>query len=71
MGFAASLWLDGCPAPRVKGCPARLRLKLDARAKVIQSFPLSEFDGMRLECHEDLEVAQGKAAWSLPGDACN
>ena len=69
--FAAALWLDGCPAPQVKGYQAHLHLKPDARAKVIQPFPLSEFDRMRLEYHEDLEVAQGKAMWSLPGDTCN
>ena len=37
--------------------------------KIQQPFPLSAFDRLRLEFHEDMEVAEGKAEWIPAGEA--
>ena len=37
--------------------------------KIQQPLSLSPFDQMRLEYHEDLDVAEGKADWVPPGQA--
>ena len=44
-----------------------IQLKPDYVPKVQQHFRLSEFDQRRLEYHEDIEVAEGKAEWASPG----
>ena len=61
--FSAVFWIQGCSAPRVAGFEADIQAKAGAQPKVIQPFPLSRFDQMRLELHEDMEVEEGKAYW--------
>ena len=58
----------GLRPPRVKGFQADIRLKTDAIPKILQPYPLSQYDQLRLDLHEDQEVADGKARWSLPGE---
>ena len=65
--FSTCFWIAGCCAPRVEGYTAHLNLKLDAVPVCQQPFPLSAYDQMRLEYHEDLEVHEGKAVWLPPG----
>ena len=62
-------WIQGCNAPRVSGFEADIQAKPGAQPKVIQPFPLSRFDQMRLELHEDQEVEKGKAFWVPHGTA--
>ena len=57
----------GCCAPRVEGYQAHITLRPDAQPKIQQPYRLSEFDQKRLEYHEDVEVAEGKAVWADPG----
>jgi len=66
--FSCVLWMDGCHAPRVEGFEVDLKLKEGAVPKVQQPFPLSRFDQLRLELHEDEEVSLGKARWGGPGE---
>ena len=66
--FSCILWMEGCAPPRVKGFQADIRLKTDAIPKILQPYPLSQYDQLRLDLHEDQEVADGKARWSLPGE---
>jgi len=66
--FSDVLWSEGCEAPRVEGFTVDLKQKPDARPRVFQPFPLSAFDQLRLELHEDMEVAQGKARWAEAGE---
>jgi len=65
--FSAVLWLAGCRAPRVEGFTADIQLKPDAQARIQQPYKLSRYDQTRLEYHEDVEVAEGKAVWAEPG----
>ena len=44
--------------------------KHDARPRVQQPFPLSEFDQLRLDYHLDEDVALGKARWLEAGEKC-
>ena len=60
-------WIAGCNAPRVSGFTADIKTKPGYVGKVQQHFRLSEFDQRRLEYHEDIEVAEGKAEWAPPG----
>lgn len=57
----------GCRAPRVEGYLADIVPKGDAQPRIQQPYKLSEFDQRRLEYHEDVEVAEGKAVWAEPG----
>ena len=66
--FSLCLWLPGCNPPRVKDFVADIRLQPGAVPKVTQQFPLSRYDQLRLEYHEDCEVSEGKARWLLPGE---
>lgn len=54
--------MEGCPPPRVRDFEVDLKLKPDAQPRVLQPFPLSEFDPLRLELHEDPEVPRAKPA---------
>ncbi len=45
-----------------------MQLKTYAQPRVMQPFNLSKYDQMRLEFHEDVEVAEGKAYWAEPGE---
>ena len=45
-----------------------LQLKPDAKPRLFQPYPLSEYDQLRLEFHEDMEVQQGKARWATEGE---
>ena len=66
--FSGVLWMDGCHAPRVEGFEVDIKLKTGAVPKIQQPFPLSRFDQLRLELHEDEEVALGKARWGSLGE---
>jgi len=63
------LWMPGCSPPRVQGYTADLVLKPGAVPRITQPFPLSAYDQLRLEYHEDVEVLEGKAEWAPPGHA--
>ena len=65
--FSIAFWMAGCSAPRVEGFTASIQLKPDAQPRVQQPCKLSAFDQKRLEYHEDVEVAEGKAVWAEPG----
>ena len=65
--FSAWFWIAGCCAPRVEGYTAHLELKPGAVPVCQQPFPLSVYDQLRLEYHEDLEDHEGKADWLDPG----
>ena len=67
--FATCFWIAGCPAPQGEGFVAKIHLKPDAVGKCQQPFKLSAYDQCRLELHEDVEVAEGKAVWAPPGMA--
>ena len=64
--FSSSFWSPGCQAPKVKGVKLHIEKKEGAVPKVQQPFPLSAYDRLRLEYHEDVEIAEGKAAWLPP-----
>ncbi len=68
--FSMCFWLPGCLPPRVKGFRADIRLRVDATPRITQPFPLSKYDELRLQYHEDEEVRDGKARWLLPGERC-
>ena len=51
---------------RVERYTAHLDVKLGANPVCQQPFPLSAYDQLRLEYHEDLEVHEGKAVWLDP-----
>ena len=51
----------------MSGFTADIKLKSDYVPKVLQPYKLSEFDERRLQYHEDMEVAEGKAEWAPPG----
>ena len=65
--FSMVFWMAGCHAPRVEGYEASLTLKTDPQPRIQQPYKLSAFDQKRLEFHEDMEVAEGKAVWGPPG----
>ena len=67
--FSICLWLPGCNPPQVTGYRAHIESMPDARPRITQQFPLSPFDQRRLEYHEDVEVAEGKAVWLEHGCA--
>ena len=67
--FSAIFWMQGCLAPQVEGFVADVKLIPGAQPRVTQPFPLSKYDQLRLEYHEDMEVAEGKAYWAPPGEA--
>ncbi len=48
---------------------AKIQVKADAHPRIQQPYPLSAYDQMRLELHEDEEVAQGKAYWVTAGQS--
>ena len=49
--------------PCVEGYEANIPLRPDAIPKAQQPYPLSAYDRLRMEYHEDPEVAEGKAYW--------
>ena len=51
------------PHPRVEGFLRRKEPKPDALPKVAQPFPLSAFDQLRMDYHDDETVALGTADW--------
>lgn len=65
--FSLCLWVAGRAAPRVEGYAAHVEIKPNATPVCQQQFPLSAYDQLRLEYHEDLEVHEGKAFWLEPG----
>ena len=65
--FSTCFWVAGCLAPQVTGYSATIQRKPDAAPVCQQPFPLSAYDQLRLEYHEDLEVHEGKAFWLQPG----
>ena len=69
MAFSCCFWLPGCPPARVAGYTAHIEPLPNAVPKIQQPFPLSAFDQLRLEFHEDCEVEDGKAEWVPAGDA--
>ncbi len=44
-------WLDGCPAPCVRGTVISFRLMQGAKPVARQPFPVSPFDELRTEYH--------------------
>ena len=67
--FSMCFWVEGCNAPRVDGFLAHIEPLPDAVPRIQQPLHLSPFDQLRLEYHEDLDVAEGKAEWIQPGEA--
>ena len=67
--ISACLWIDGCPAPRVKDFEAHIEQFESAVPKIQQPLPLCQFDQSRLEYQEDLDVHEGKAEWISAGQA--
>ena len=67
--FSVCFWVEGCFAPRVEGFTTHIEPLPGAVPKIQQPLSLSPFDQMRLEYHEDLDVAEGKADWVPPGQA--
>ena len=67
--FSAVFWIQGCAPTRVKGYKAHIELTQNATPRIQQPFPLSAFDQLRLEHHEDAEVEENKAYWVPPGQA--
>ena len=62
-------WIQGCNAPQVEGFTASIKLKPDAVGRCQQPFKLSAYDQYRVEVHEDVLIAEGKAEWAPPGMA--
>ena len=67
--LSVCFWIEGCNAPRVEGFLAHIEPLPNAVPKIQQPLQLSPFDQLRLEFHEDQDVAEGKAEWVLPGEA--
>ena len=67
--FSTCFWIQGCSAPQVEGFTANIKLKPDAVGKCQQPFKLSAYDQYRVEVHEDVLIAEGKAVWAPPGMA--
>ena len=65
--FSVCFWVQGCSPPRVTGYTAHIEPMATATPRIQQPFPLSAFDQLRLEYHEDCEVEDNKAEWVLPG----
>ena len=67
--FSVCFWMEGCTPPRVQGFVAHIEAKPDASPKTLQPFPLSAFDRLRFECHEDCDAEDSKAEWIPAGQA--
>ena len=66
--FSSCFWVQGCLSPQVSGFRAHIEVKPDAVPRVSQPYPLSPFDQMRMDFHEDERVAIGKGEWLGPDD---
>ena len=66
--FSDCFWIDGAPAPEIKGFKASIAPKKDAVFKAGQPYRLSRFDEARLSFLIEEEVVEGKLEPLGPND---